>query len=73
MVGFGETLAEKAKLVLKKKTKAKKHVGIRYETSNKKIATVSKKGVVKGVKKGKCVVYAYAQNGIAKKIKIVVK
>ena len=50
----------------------KRHVAVRYESSNKKIATVSSKGVVKAKKKGNCYVYAYAQNGIYKRVKIVV-
>ena len=46
---------------------------MRYESSNAKIAMVSSKGVIKGIKKGTCYVYAYAQNGMAKKIKVTVK
>ncbi len=56
-----------------KKLKIKKVLGMRYESTNKKVATVSSKGVIKGVKKGTCYVYAYAQNGLAKKIKVTVK
>ena len=55
------------------KLTVKKHRAIAFETSNKKIATVSKKGVVKAKAKGTCYVYAYAQNGVAKKIKVTVK
>ena len=53
--------------------KVKKHRAVSYETSNAKIATVSKKGVIKGVKKGTCKVYAYAQNGVCAVIKVTVK
>ena len=53
--------------------KIKKHRIVSFETSNAKVATVSKKGVIKGVKKGKCFVYAYAQNGVCVKIKVTVK
>ncbi len=56
-----------------KKLKVKKHRKVSYETSNAKVATVSKKGVIKGVKKGTCFVYAYAQNGVFAKIKVTVK
>ena len=56
-----------------RKLKVKKHVGIRYETTNKKIATISNKGVIKAKAKGTCCVYVYAQNGIYKKIKIKVR
>ncbi len=70
----GKSLRLAAKAVLQsRKHKVEKHVAMRYESSNKKIATVSAKGVVKGVKKGKCFVYAYAQDGVFKKIKVVVK
>ncbi|MCR5543205.1 MAG: fibronectin type III domain-containing protein [Eubacterium sp.] len=70
----GKSLKLNAKAVLKsKKLKAKKKMAIRYESSNAKIATVSSKGVIKAKAKGSCYVYAYAQNGVAKKIKVVVK
>ena len=51
--------------------KIKKHRAIAYETSNTAIATVSRKGVIKGKKKGTCYIYAYAQNG--KFVKLTVK
>ena len=56
-----------------KKFKVKVHRGIRYESTDTRIATVSKKGVIKGVKKGTCTIYAYVQNGAAAKIKVTVK
>ncbi|MBQ6439973.1 MAG: Ig-like domain-containing protein [Mogibacterium sp.] len=56
-----------------KKLKVKKHRALSYESSNPKIATVSKKGVIKGKKKGTCYVYAYAQNGVFAKIKVTVR
>ena len=56
-----------------KKLKVPKHRAIKYETSNKKVATVSAKGVIKGVKKGKCNVYVYAQNGVCAKVTVIVK
>ena len=56
-----------------KKLKVKRHRTLKYETSNAKIATVSSKGVIKGKAKGTCYVYAYAQNGVYKKIKVLVK
>ena len=56
-----------------KKQKIKKHRAIRYECSNTAVATVSAKGVIKGKKKGSCVVYVYAQNGAYKTIKVNVK
>ena len=56
-----------------KKLKVKKHRAIAYESSNKLVATVSGKGVIKARGKGTCYVYAYAQNGVCKKIKVTVK
>ena len=62
----------RAKLICKKKTKT--HISkFRYESSNAKIVTVNKKGKIKALKKGKCYIYVYAQNGFFKKIKITVK
>ena len=69
-----KTFKLKAKAIAKsKKLKVKKHRGIKYESSNPTVATVNAKGVIKGVKKGTCYVYAYAQNGVAAKIKVTVK
>ena len=68
----GKSLKLKAKAV-KKSKKVKKHVGVRYESTNTQIATVSAKGVVKANNKGTCYVYAYAQNGVFKKVKVTVK
>ncbi len=46
--------------------------GITYVSSNKKIATVTSKGIIKGVKKG--TVYITVRSGeVSKKVKIVVK
>lgn len=72
------TLNSKKKFTIKaseirKDKKIKKHRAIAYETSNNKIATVNSKGVIKGMKKGTCYVYVYAQNGVYQKIKVKVK
>ena len=56
-----------------KKLKVRKHRAVSYESTNPKIASVSKKGVIRGKKKGSCYVYAYAQNGVFAKIKVTVK
>ena len=71
----GKTFKLKAKAVAKSKKKpVKKHRGILYESSDKKIAKVSKKGVITaGNKTGSCWIYAYAQNGVFAKIKVTVK
>lgn len=68
-----KTFTIKAKAKPASKLKVKVHRAVRFETSNKKIATVSSKGVIKGLKKGTCYVYVYAQNGVCKKIKVTVK
>ena len=70
----GKTLKLKAKAIPQtKKLKVRKHRGIKYESSNPAIAKVSGKGKVKGVGKGTCYVYAYAQNGTCAKVKVTVK
>ena len=72
-IGVGKTVTLKATAVVaSKKLKVKKHRAIAFESSNKNIATVSKKGVIKGVQKGTCYVYVYAQNGVMAKVKVVV-
>lgn len=58
---------------IKQSKKIKQHRKIAFESGDTKIATVTKKGVVKGKKKGNCYIYAYAQNGVYKKIKVKVK
>ena len=70
----GKTLKLGAKQVpVSKKLKVKKHVAIRYESSNKKVAKVSAKGTITAVKKGSCKVYVYAQNGVMKTVSVTVK
>ena len=69
----GKTLSLKANATPIKGYKIKNHEGLRYESTNPKIATVSSSGKVKGIKKGTCYIYVYAQNGVFKKIKITVK
>lgn len=74
------TLKKKGKVKIKarpvaasRKRKVKVHKKVSYETSNKKIATVNKNGVIKALAKGTCSIYVYTQNGIYKKIKVKVK
>ena len=70
----GKTFKLKAKAIpASKKLKVHRHRKIAYETTNKKVATVSAKGVIKAVGKGTCYVYAYTQNGIFVRIKVTVK
>ncbi len=68
----GKTFKVSAKEIKKKKP-LRKHRALSFESSNKKVATVTKKGVIKGKSKGTCFIYVYAQNGIFKKIKVTVK
>ncbi|HAR92238.1 MAG TPA: hypothetical protein DCR28_04020, partial [Eubacterium sp.] len=46
---------------------------LRFESQNTSVAKVSKKGKVKGLKKGKTVIYVFTQNCLYKKFKIKVK
>ena len=55
-----------------KKQKIRTHRKPCFESSNTKVATVTARGVIKGRKKGACYVYAYAQNGLFKKIRVTV-
>ena len=45
----------------------------RYYTTNSKVATVSKAGVIKAKGKGTCSIYVLANNGVYKKVKVKVK
>lgn len=56
-----------------KKKKISRHRKITFESTNPKVATVSNKGKIKAKAKGTCYVYAYAQNGVYKKVKVTVK
>ena len=68
----GKTFKIKA-FEIKKDKKIRRHRAICYESSNTAVATVNAKGKVKGVKKGKCTIYVYAQNGVYKTVKVTVK
>lgn len=62
----------KAKKTTAIKAAATSKAKITYRSSNTKVATVSSKGAVKGVKKGKAVIYV-SSNGITKKVTVTVK
>lgn len=66
----GKTFKLGAKAVGKN---VKQHVGVRYESSDPKVAKVSKSGKIKALKKGSCKIYVYTQNGICKTIKVTVR
>lgn len=68
-----KTFKIKASEVAPKGKKIDKHRPILFESSDKSIATVTRKGTIKAKKKGTCYIYAYAQNGVYKKITVKVK
>ncbi len=49
------------------------HREVSYESSDPDVATISKKGRIKAKKKGKCTIFAYAQSGVFRKVKVTVK
>ena len=53
-----------------KPLKLAKHRVIKFESSDPKIATVNAKGKITAKKKGKCIIYAYSQNGTYAKITV---
>ncbi len=72
-ISIGSTAKLRAKV---KYNKEKKVISksIRWFTSNEKVATVSKKGVITGVAEGKCYIYAKAHNGKnGKRVEVIVK
>ena len=69
----GKTFKIKAKAVAKPGKTVKAHRKLAYESSDPAIATVSKSGKIKAVKKGKCNVFVYAADGTFAKIKVIVK
>ena len=68
----GKTFTLKATAV-SKGGKNKIHRKICFESSNTDIATVSSKGKIKAKKAGVCYIFAYAQDGTYKSIKVSVK
>ncbi len=68
----GKTWRIKAKEIKESKP-LRHHREVSYESSRPKALSVSKKGVLKAKKKGKYTVFAYAQSGVYKKVKISVR
>ncbi len=66
-VKVGKKIALKTSL-----TPAKAKTRLTWTSSNKKIATVSSKGVVKGIRKGKVVITVKTANGKKAKVKVTV-
>ena len=77
IIKVGKTVKAKAKVTLVKKSKKhipKSHAAkFRYRTSDKSIATVTKSGKIKAVKKGTCTIYIYSINGKMAKVNVTVK
>ena len=73
----GKTFKVKAKVnkvSKKKKLMPKSHAPVlRYMTTDKKVADVSKSGKIKAKGKGACSIYVYAHNGVYKTVKVKVK
>ncbi len=58
----------------KKKLLSKTHgAKLSYVSTDETIATVTATGKIKAKKRGKCIIYVHALNGISKKIKVTVK
>ncbi|MDD7642078.1 MAG: InlB B-repeat-containing protein [bacterium] len=68
----GKSLIIKASQIAGNKP-IKQHTDIKFESTNTKIATVTRNGRIKAKKKGICYIYVYAQNGMYKRIKVTVK
>ena len=68
----GKSVKLKAK-VKKGKLKVKKHRKVLWESSDPTVAMVSGSGKVKALKKGKAVIYAYAQDGKFARCTVTVK
>ena len=75
----GKKAKIKTKLLMEKKGKSPiMHVsaagkGVRFWSSDKKIATVTGKGKIKAVSRGRCTIYVMAENGVKAKVRVTVK
>ena len=69
----GKIFKIKAKVVAKPGKIVKAHRRLAYESTDPTVATVSKSGKIKAVKKGKCNVLVYAADGTFAKIAVTVK
>ena len=75
----GKKAKIKTKLLMEKKGKSPiMHVsaagkGVRFWSSDKKIATVTGKGRIKAVSRGRCTIYVMAENGVKAKVRVTVK
>ena len=69
----GKTASIKGKAIAPRHQKVKKKVGLRYESTNPLVVKVSSKGKLRALKKGTAYIYAFAQNGVVKKVKVRVR
>ena len=67
-VDSGKKVQIHIKVTGKKISKAGKKV--RYVSSDPSVAKVSEKGSITGKKRGSCIIYCIAQNGLYKKVKV---
>ena len=56
-----------------KNLKVRKHRAVAFVSSNPKVASVTGGGKIRALSKGNCYIYAYAQNGVYKRLKISVR
>ena len=68
----GQTVQIEA-VEIRKDKPISRHRAIKYESSNKKVATVSSTGVITAKEKGTCKIWVYTQNGVYKVITVTVK
>lgn len=71
-LAVNETTTIKATQV-KQDKKVQNYSTIKFESSNTKVATVNKDGIVTTKKNGNTTIYVYAQNGVYTKVKVTVK
>jgi hypothetical protein len=72
----GKTFKVSAKISVKdggRFTSVKNASTVRFVSTDKSIATVTKKGTIKGRKAGTTTIYAVAHNGVRAKVKVTVK
>ena len=74
-LAVGETLVADTKLTKYDEHKdLLNHVKeVRFASSNPNVATVSPYGLITGVGKGTCTIYAYAENGRSAKVKVTIE
>ena len=71
-LSVGKTHAIKASLEVEKQ-KVRSHAIISYESADPAVASVDANGRIKAKKKGTCMIYVYAQNGLYTTVQVTVK